>query len=485
MNKHGRQMEQLQEEMQRSLQQRRILGDKMVESWGRTDVGFGLNDIYAKDPQKARTVALSIQMQEAYMKKNWRKLEEAIVSSDFSSTPENLLKVIRLGVANRNLGNIFTEWALQSTDDAFYVINRTYEQALRGATAGDNIYEKMHKYYPTTAYTQTLGTGNGTDTQFTGTLSNTSVVPFTVRIISNGAYIGVDGGGSTTGTITGDALDSTATNEITYSSGAIEINFSTAPVSGASVEVEYAFDSEESGNYSSYGTVGLGVSRYRFAANPKPLGYYFSDMAAITLETTGLGDIHDHLISAVADEHAKASDYRAIGFGRQVAKQNTITTFDSDFATAGEFSDKSHAQRILSTIDDIAGDIKDDIKRGSVNTAVAGSRALTYLKKHDLWRTDTAGQSDWGCHQAGYLDNIKVFYCPADTDVLENNEVLLTYKGDSEVDDLSIVFGTLTEISAELRYPEMYTKGNLATVSDRVVVEPKFLRLLQIENLSS
>ena len=276
-----------------------------------------------------------------------------------------------------------------------------------------------------------------------------------------------------------------STNTITYSSGAIEINFTTAPVNGASVVCEYAFDSENSSNYSSFGTVGLGVSRYRFAANPKPLGYYFSDMAAITLETTGLGDIHDHLISAVADEHAKAKDYRAIGFARQVAKGNTITTFDSDFATAGEVSDKSHAQRILSTIDDINGDIKDDIKRGSLNTAVCGSRALTYLKKHDLWRSDTGGQSTWGCHQAGYLDNIKVFYCPADTDVIANNEVLLTFKGDSEVDDLSIVFGTLTEISAELRYPEQYTKGFISSVDDRVVVEPKFLRLLQISNLSA
>ncbi len=60
-----------------------------------------------------------------------------------------------------------------------------------------------------------------------------------------------------------------------------------------------------------------------------------------------------------------------------------------------------------------------------------------------------------------YLDDILVFACPAETDVIANNEVLLTHKNESDVNDLSIVFGNLTEISAELRYPEMYTKGNL------------------------
>ena len=485
MDKHGRDNDLMQEELETSLRRRTLLGKKLVESWGRTDIGYGLEELADKDPKHAMNVAFAVHMQEKYMKNNWRRLEEAITSSNFTSTPENLLKVIRLGVGNSCRGRIFTEWPLTSTNDALYIVNRTYEQAFRGSTAGDKIYEKMHKFYPTTTTTQSLGTGNGSTTQFTGTLSSTSVVPFHTRVVSNGAYVGVDNGAATTGTIVGDALDSTATNTIVYASGAIEINFTTAPVSGADINIEYTFDSEESGNYSSYGTVGVDVAKHRFDPRPNPLGYYFSDMAAITLESTGLGDIHDMLIQAVADEHAKARDYRAIGFGKQVAKQNTTTTFDSDFATAGEVSDVVHAQRILSTIDDIAGDIKDDIKRGSVNTAVAGSRALTYLKKHKLWRTDMGGDSDWGCHQAGYLDNIRVFYCPADDAVIANNEVLLTYKNDSDASDHSIVFGNLTEISAELRYPEQFTRGYVSTVEDRIVIEPKFLRLLSISNLSS
>ncbi|MCP4650383.1 MAG: DUF2460 domain-containing protein [PVC group bacterium] len=482
MNKHGREMDNLREELESNLRKRKVLGNKLVEAWGKTDIGWGLEDIAETNPQHARNIAFAIQMQESYMKKKWKKLEEAIVSSDFAQTPENLLKVIRLGVANSNRGKIFTEWPLTSTDDAIYIVDRTYEQSLRGATAGEKIYENMHKYYPTTTTTQSLGTGDGATTQFTSTISTTPVVKFTVRILSNGAYIGVDDG---VGTIVGDALNSSSTNTIDYTTGDIEINFTTPPVDTAPVLVEYAFDSENSSNYASFGTVGINVIKHRFNAYPNPLGYHFSDMSAITLETTGLGDIHDMLIEAVADEHAKARDYRAIGFGRQVSKQNTITTFDSDFATAGEVSDKSHAQRILSTIDDIGGDIYDDIKRGSVTTAVAGSRALTYLKKHDLWKTDTGGQPKWGCYQAGRLDDILVFSCPQDADVILNNEVLLTYKNDSDVNDLSIVFGNLTEISAELRFPEFYTKGNLATIEDKIVVEPKFLRLLQITNLSS
>ena len=136
-------------------------------------------------------------------------------------------------------------------------------------------------------------------------------------------------------------------------------------------------------------------------------------------------------------------------------------------------------------MDRIGGAINDDIKRGNLNILIAGSQAKAYLGEINGWNPDKGGTKDWGVRQAGYLDDYKVFYCPADNNIIASNEILMTYRGPDEQIDCSVVFGTLTEIMADLRYPEQYTKGYLSVVEDRMVIEPKFMKLLRIENISA
>ncbi len=485
MNKHT---VDLKEESIMKMAARRASQDRLLERWVRTDVGKGLDKLYAANPSRARNTAMAIQMQEGYMKAKWRKLSEALTSASFTTTPETVLKIVRLGVANSCRGDIFTEYPLQSIDDAIYFIDATYEQSLRGSTAAQKMYENANKYYAGSTYTKTIGTGNGSDVAFT--LASTDyypLTPFSCRVIYTTAltgvvkYIGVDNGANT---IVGDLLNSSSTNTIAYTTGATTVTFTTAPATGDTITLEYNYSLEKSTNMTMVGTVGINVRKERFQALPVPLGYNFSDMTAITLETTGLGDVHEMLINFVGDQHARARDFKAIGFGRQVANANTTYTFDTDFAAAGEISAKSHAQNLLPAIQNVGDAIYDSIQRGKVNTIVAGSKALTYMKRHDLWKTGVEGY-EWGVFKAGQLDDINVFSCPADSDVIANNELVMTYKNptDSTNTDMSIVYGVLTEISAELRYPEFYTVGQLASIESSLIINSSYLRLMQLTNL--
>jgi hypothetical protein len=45
------------------------------------------------------------------------------------------------------------------------------------------------------------------------------------------------------------------------------------------------------------------------------------------------------------------------------------------------------------------------------------------------------------------------------------------------------VFGVLTELTAALLYPNMYIDGQIAIVEDSLAIDPRFIRLLEIENL--
>jgi hypothetical protein len=482
MNKHNEILEQKKYEAMKQNATRNKDLDRIVEQWLRTEYGQGLDKLYVENKNKARNTAVALEMQEKYINSKWRKLSETISSTGFEATPEFVLRVVRLGVANSFRGDMFNEVSLRSTDDAIYTVDFTYEQTLRDATAADKMYEKVYKYYAGTATRQTIGTGNGVTTSFTlASTTYTPLYPLHARIIAGGEYLGVDNG---SGTLVGPGLNAALTNTVTYSTGAITINCSTAPAAAALVEVEYTYSFENADNYTQLGTIGINVRKNRFAAKPVPLGYEFSEMSAIVLETTGIGNIHDYLLQGVADEHAKSRDYRAISFAREVAKSNTTYTFDADWAAQGAVNPYEYAQDLLPFIQNIGAEVYDETTRGEPNTMIVGAKALTYAKRHNLWKTDEQGYK-MGVYQAGYLDNIKVFACPANSNVISTDQGILTYKNptDDTVTDLSILFGTLTEISAELKYPELYTSGTLATVEDKMVYNSKYVRLFTINNM--
>jgi len=461
------------EEFKRVTEARNSFAESAIKRHATQDWGEGLEDLFESNPSKARNTAVALSLQEAHL----NQLSESIISTELRLRPENVLKVVRIGVANSNRGDFATEYPLQTTDDAIYHIDMTYEKSLRGATAGDKIYENVHPYYVGEQQIANIDPA-GAGTSYTVTISTPKpIVPYTIRILVGGALVGNDDGA---GNLSYTGQDTGAANTVDYTSGQFVFNFVGAP--GAAIDVLYDWNSEDESLYDQFGTVGIKLRKTRFEARPQILGYSFTTMTEIALETTGIGNAEDLLVGAVGDEHAKSRDYKAIAKLRMVALGNGIDTFDADFAAAGEVSDKLHAQKLMSKIKQIGGQIYNDIKRGQVNKAIAGSDALVYMMKHDNWVDDTS-QPRTGVYKAGRFGDIDVFACPADSQLVNANEIILTYKNPEEGLDVGIVFGVLTEIAATLMYPEFRKVGNVASVEDSRVINSKFVRILQLNNL--
>jgi hypothetical protein len=111
---------------------------------------------------------------------------------------------------------------------------------------------------------ESLGTGDGVTTNFTGTLANTPIDTGTLAL-----YKGVSGVTATedAGVITGADV-SAGTLDLT--TGAIDVTFSEAPISGVAVTMDYVYNQN----------VISGVSHCIFAASP------YTDDIAIDLEST-------------------------------------------------------------------------------------------------------------------------------------------------------------------------------------------------------
>lgn len=454
--------------------------DESFKKWSETDIGKKLDRLYTINPTAARNTAFSLDYQEAHL----MTMNEDMILQQYGLRPENVLTVVRLGVANANRGNIFMEYPLQTYDDAIWFVDKTYAQTIAGqggANQGDKIYESASRYQAGAAKFQLIGTGTGGQVAFTATLTNAPLVRNGIKIVVSDVYAGSDDGN---GGFVGSNIDGGATNTVDYETGDITVTFATAPAAGAAVAIEYHWDAERSSLFGNYPKIRLDLRKQRFDAKLMPLGYEYSMMVEDMLGKAGLADASSMLVGAVAEEHAKAKDYRAVELARRMALANGVYTFDADITAAGEVSNQEHAQSILPAIGDIGGAIFNDIKRGDVNKIIAGSKATNYMKRHNLWEDDTS-QPRSGLYLAGRLSDKEVYTCPADEGMMAEDEAILTYKNAQEGMDLSIVFGVVTELAASLKYPQFYVDGNVGVVEDDMVINDKFIRYLKIDNIPS
>ncbi len=112
---------------------------------------------------------------------------------------------------------------------------------------------------------ESIGTGNGVQVQFTGNLTNLPIDTGTLAL-----YKGVSGvaGTETAGVITG--ADISGSGSLNLTSGAYDITFAEAPVSGIAVTADYVYNKSEIS----------GVSHCVFSVSP------YTDDLAIDLEAT-------------------------------------------------------------------------------------------------------------------------------------------------------------------------------------------------------
>lgn len=484
--------EQLQDESIKLMEKGRTRDNMLVEKWCRNDIGVGdstdetnidLSKLMDSNPAKARLVAKSIDNEEAYL----QTLSETVIQSTFSTTPENLLKVIKKGVANSNRSEMFTELSLDSTDDALYFIDMTHKATLTGKqpTAGDLIFENAYEY--TTGEANYKDQAGDADTSVTITADYLPIKVSKVHVTLDGVFLGADDGAGAITVITPETGTALSSGTVDYDTGILALTFAAAIPAASNVRMYYHYDSEDSDNYAQYPKVSLTISKKRFLARPMSLGYIYSNMAQLVLETQMNENAQDLFINAVAAEHARSRDYRAIAYARAIAKSNTAYTFNTKFGDEGEFSYREHAQRVTNVIDNVGGAIHDSLLRGAVNIIIAGNRATSYLRLHDLWVEDTS-QPREGVYKAGKLAGMTVFTCPASPSsglILDSNEMLLTYKNPLQPLDVSIAYGVLTELTAALNYPTFYVDGNIATVEDKLLITREFVRLLTLENLDT
>ena len=461
--------------MTEMLSERNDRADRLVEKWTKTrGIGDKLDEM---ETSRARALAIVLENQESHL----TRLTETQISNSFSTTPENVLRVVRLGYPNSVRGELFLEWAMETARDSIYYLSPVYQATKRGATAGGVTHESSSFRYSSEIESDTLGVGDGSTVTFvggtSGKLANPPLRPFTVKVLVGQTPVAVDDGA---GNLVGIALNAGGTNTVNYQDGSFTVTFTTAPTAGASVQVEYHFDSEDYGQYPDMGSIELQLRDYQFRVKPWPLYVSWSKMTELLINTTLNIDAEDALIRGASDELKKALDFHAIRLAYQSALGNTAVTFNVQGAVGEAETDRAMA--FSRAIDGATNKMYDDLQRGGVTKLVGGPSAVSYLKLHGRFNGSNQ-QPKVGAYREGSIDGIDVYKVPSA--IVPDDEFMAIYRNDEVPEDVSVAFGSLIPLyrTQTLEYKEFYSETGLAYFGDAKVLQPKYLQRIKLLNL--
>jgi len=458
----------LKEQQRIVMSERTAAADRLIEKWMKNESIDSIRNLADSNVEKARALAFMLENQENHL----ASLTETQISNDFKTTPENVIRIIRLAWPNQVRGEIFYDWAMETARDSMYYLHPVTGKTLRGATAGGRILETAEYRYPTEVEIEALELDSGA---YKATAINAPLRPFTVKVLVDGVPMATDDGN-------GNVIGTGVSGTIDYESGAISVTFTTSPDVSSTVEFAYNYDSEVASNYDNIGSVELQLKDYQFRVKPKPLYVSWSKMTEILLGSTLGIDAEEALIRGVADEFKKSQDFQAASIGWGVAKGHAAVTFNCQGATGEAEVDRMSA---FSKAIKLAGSkIYDQLLRGGVTKMIAGPQAAAQLFIHP--RFDAANkQPEVGIFRTGSIDGVDVYQAPSV--IIPTDEILCVYKNEQVPEDVSIAFGTYIPLyrTQTLEYKEMYKESGLATFGDYKVLNPQYLQRIKLLNMNN
>lgn len=458
----------LKEQQRIVMSERAKAADRLVEKWMKNESIDSIRNLADSNIEKARALAFMLENQENHLS----SLTETQISNDFKTTPENVIRIIRLAWPNQVRGEIFYEWSMETARDSMYYLHPVTGKTLRDATAGGHILETTEYRYPTEIELETMEADSGA---FVATAAHAPLRPFTAKILVDGVPVATDDGN---GNIIGTGVSGT----VNYETGAVSVTFTVAPAGTSYIELAYNYDSEVASNYDNIGPVELQLMDYQFRVKPRPLYVSWSKMTEILLGSTLGIDAEEALIRGVADEFKKAQDFQAMAIGYGVAKGHQAVTFNCQGAVGEPEVDRMAA---FSKAIKLAGSkIYDDMNRGGITKMVAGPQAAAQLFIHPRFDASNK-QPEVGVFRIGSLDGIDIYQAPSK--IVPTDEIMCVYKNELIPEDVSVAFGTYIPLyrTQTLEYKEMYKESGLATFGDYKVMNPQYIQRIRLLNMNN
>jgi hypothetical protein len=319
----------------------------------------------------------SLRAQTAIMMENTRRFIDSLDETtklvnvgDFEKYAFPMVRAIFPNLVAHNLASV--QPMLGPVSLVFYM-KFLYGSTKGSVTAGQDIIENPNQHYASDFIDEeNVGTGDGSATQFTGTLSYLPVKAGSVKFTGDvgGTLLEVTDDGN--GNLTGDI--GVGTNTINYNTGAFDFDFSAAIDNGDPVNVEYRYDAE--GN-DTVPDIDLALTSSPVTAKTRKLRTRWSLEAAQDLRNLHGLEAEIEQVAAVSNELKFEIDREIIDSMVAIAS-NTGTPFDKTPVTGISFTEHK-----LSFVDTLIADsnaIFSATQRATGTWVIGGMQVLNLIE---------------------------------------------------------------------------------------------------------
>ena len=471
---------QAREKLAEKLVERKRIGESLIRGLvQRPYFGKGIEEAYHKYPDRVLNLAYAVKNVEEHL----TELTESQISSTLGTTPENILRVLRLGYLNTCRQDAFWEMGLATAHDVFFYLEPKYRKTLRGANAGDIMYEsKSWRSASDEGEWLAAETANGTIKTFTFavTADELPLTPYTIKIFAGNNLVANDNG---KGNIAGTDIDDTSiTGSVDYSTGVGTVTFTTAPITGIEINMAGSIALEKDNDLTITQSLDLILRACHFTLREYPITASFSKKLELTLGTSYKVDAQEAYLRAMADELRKTLDIQAFTLASRQAHANSGTnavTFNMAGAV-GE-AETNRIQVLSRYIDKVGTKIYNKLFRGGVSVVFGGPTATGVLTGHNRWN-DTGAQDANGIYKLGNLGDIPVFRVPLE--VCPDEDLVCVYKNRQLPEDVFLIIGTLLplHVTDKLEFPGRNTEFGVASYGDLQILNKNYAEILTVQN---
>jgi len=349
-------------------------------------------------------------------------MDEATRMTQIGSYEKFIFPVIRAAYANLVLDELVSVQPMDARVGMVFYMDAIFDSTKGSVSRGDRMFhatagpsDALH-YADEVVDAETVGTGNGSTSSFSGNLSWLPIIPGTVEFGDGSQEVSDDGNGNLQG-------DCYSGGTINYVTGAYSFQFLSAPADGATITAAYQYNSE----CVTPPAVAIQLTSSPVVARPHRLSAEWCVEAAQDLKSYHGMDAEAEITSFAANEIQKEICYTVINQLYQSAGAGNVT-WSRTPATGVQWY--YHKKSFIDTILTASGNIFQATQRDQATWMCCGVSVGTLLKGMEEFKPSTVPSGTVGMRYIGDLVGIKVYECP----FMSTNNFLLGRKGTSALD---------------------------------------------------
>lgn len=426
-----------------------------------------LAQLFESDSIKQQTIGATtasvLYNQEEYLDNIKTRYGEATILQNLGDLSTRLLDIVRIFFPNMIASYVADIQPLDSMSSSVLSVKPLYSDTAAGVRAGQEAYRyPTDGTYASDIASLILASGDGSTTTFAATLAPLPIRAGTLSLIQGGRAAATDDG---KGLISGPGI----TGVINYKTGVFSATYTTAPLTGEAMVVEWRYDYER--NPDAIRKVEIAINLIPVQAKPHPLMFDYSVAAQLAGSSEWNIDIQDTLAVYAGHFIKKERDYMITSRIAQTALHYSDLDFDTAIPAGTPVTKRVHYQDFSLIVGRAKSRIFEAKQMGTVSFILAGANAAEVIRQQEDFEPEIV-TNPIGAYRIGTLEgSIDIIFDPT----MVSNDYVFGFRG-VQLGDSALILAEWIPLyfTPVFQAPNLRNSQGLLSMYDLLINVPEY-----------